>query len=160
MASSRLEKAGSPTGLRRFGFRAPIGLYRAHLGFLLGHRFLMLEHRGRKTDKTRRTVLEVVANRPDALHVAAAWREKADWFQNIEADPSVVVHCGLERFETNAEIMAPEHARQVLSDYASENPRIFTRLARFMLDDPGQTIAENVDRVASTVPVVRLARPD
>jgi hypothetical protein len=33
----------------RWIVRAPVGLYRARLGFLLGPRMLMLEHTGRKS---------------------------------------------------------------------------------------------------------------
>ena len=42
------------TGLKRIMFRAPIFLYRIGLGGLLGKRFLLLNHIGRKT------VMEVV----------------------------------------------------------------------------------------------------
>lgn len=49
-----------PTGLLRRFLKLPNLLYRRHLGWLLGHRFLLLAHRGRKTGLIRRTVLEVV----------------------------------------------------------------------------------------------------
>lgn len=159
MARSRLEAAGSPRGLKRLGYRAPIALYRAGLGFLLGQRFLMLEHRGRKTGETRRTVLEVAANHPDALYVAAAWKSASDWLRNIEANPEVVLHCGRERFHTLARILDQDAAREVLADYAKSHPKTFAGLAAFMLDDPGRTTPENVDRVASAIPVVELPRP-
>ncbi|HTM84573.1 MAG TPA: nitroreductase family deazaflavin-dependent oxidoreductase, partial [Mycobacterium sp.] len=38
--------------------RAPIWLYRARLGALLGSRLLMLEHRGRTSGARRYVVLE------------------------------------------------------------------------------------------------------
>ena len=40
--------------------RAPIWLYRARLGFVMGHRMLLLEHIGRKSGARRYAVLEVV----------------------------------------------------------------------------------------------------
>jgi hypothetical protein len=49
-----------PHGLLRLGFKLPITLYRAHLGWLLGHRFLLLTHRWRTSGKIYQTVLEVV----------------------------------------------------------------------------------------------------
>jgi hypothetical protein len=49
-----------PTGWVRALLRLPILLYRLHLGWLLGHRFLLLTHVGRKSGLQRRTVLEVV----------------------------------------------------------------------------------------------------
>ena len=159
MTKSRLESAGSPRGLKRLGYRAPIVLYRVGLGFLLGQRFLMLEHRGRRTGETRRTVLEVAASRPSALYVAAAWKSSSNWLRNIAADSEVVVYSGRERFHAFARILDEDAARAVLTDYADRHPRTFARLVAFMLDDPGRTTSENVDRVASTIPVVELPRP-
>jgi len=159
MTRSRLEMAGSPTGLRRLLFRAPIALYRLGLGSLLGTRFLMLQHRGWKTGLTRSTVLEVVADRPDAFYVAAAWRGKAHWLKNILIDPKVRVYCGTQHFDTVARCIDSEQARSVLDTYATAHRRTFARLARFMLDDPGDSIEENVGRVASTVPLVELPKP-
>ncbi|MGH8873028.1 MAG: nitroreductase family deazaflavin-dependent oxidoreductase [Acidimicrobiia bacterium] len=119
----------------------------------------MLEHRGRKTGKLRRTVLEVVANPPDALYVAAAWAAESDWLKNIEANPQVMVHCGFERFRTDAQVIEEDVARSVLADYAEQHSGAFRRLACFMLADPALTVAENIDRVASTIPFVKLPRP-
>jgi hypothetical protein len=55
-----------PSGLRRALLRAPIWLYRAGLGGLLGRRVLLLTHIGRSTGRARQVVLEVAAR--DAHH--------------------------------------------------------------------------------------------
>ena len=58
-------------GVRRL-VRAPIFLYRARLGFLLGSRLLMLEHIGRKSGARRYALLEVVDHsRPGTYLVAS-----------------------------------------------------------------------------------------
>ena len=44
-----------PTGLARVFFRAPITLYRLHLGRLLGGRFLLLNHVGRVSHQPRQS---------------------------------------------------------------------------------------------------------
>lgn len=160
MAEPRLERTGSPQGLTRLAFRAPIWLYRAHLGFVMGRRFVMLEHTGRKSGKTRQTVLEVVADRPDAVYVAAAWGTKADWLRNIMSNSHVVVHHGGRTFATESAIVDESEAGDVLSEYGARHPKAFDRLAKFMLDDPGETTAIQVARVAASIPVVRLARPE
>ena len=49
-----------PHGLSRLAFRLPIWLYHSHLGWLLGTRFVLLTHTGRKSGLSRQTVLEVV----------------------------------------------------------------------------------------------------
>jgi monovalent cation:H+ antiporter, CPA1 family len=49
-----------PRGMPRWLARLPLGLYHAGLGGLLGQRFLMLTHTGRKSGQPRQAVLEVV----------------------------------------------------------------------------------------------------
>lgn len=45
----------------RWAARAPTLLYKLQVGWLLGKRFLLLQHRGRRTGRSYATVLEVVA---------------------------------------------------------------------------------------------------
>jgi len=75
----------------RILLRAPVWLYRLHLGSVLGGRFLLLRHRGRRTGMMRETVLEVVGRLADrdAYYVAAAWGERAQWYRNVQADARV-----------------------------------------------------------------------
>ena len=59
-------------GILWYFFRAPVYLYRWRLGWLLGHRLLLLTHIGRRTGLRRQTVLEVVEYRkeiPEAVVV-------------------------------------------------------------------------------------------
>jgi deazaflavin-dependent oxidoreductase (nitroreductase family) len=158
VTSTRLESQGSPRGLTRLLFRAPIALYRVGLGFLLGKRFLMLEHTGRKSGETRRTVLEVVVDEPDASYVAAAWGDKAQWLQNVKADPSVTFHLGSRSYETKAEMVGTEEAHSLMNRYAQAHPKALARLSAFMLENPGDTVREQADRVAESVPMVRLPK--
>ena len=64
-----------PRGLLRALLRLPVHLYHAHLGVLLGHRFLMLIHTGRRTGGRHETVLEVIRYEQGAREavVAAGW---------------------------------------------------------------------------------------
>jgi hypothetical protein len=70
-----------PAGALKLAFRLPIYLYRLHLGWLLGHRFLLLVHRGRKTGLLHQTMLEVVLYDPTIQEsvVVSVWGEDADW---------------------------------------------------------------------------------
>jgi hypothetical protein len=69
-----------PTGAKRLAFRLPIYLYRLNLGWLLGNRFLLLVHRGRKSGLLRETVLEVLLHDPATREsvVLSAGGEKSD----------------------------------------------------------------------------------
>jgi hypothetical protein len=51
-----------PNRVLGYVLRLPSYLYRLRLGGLLGHRFLLLTHRGRKSGLTRRTPLEVLTD--------------------------------------------------------------------------------------------------
>jgi deazaflavin-dependent oxidoreductase (nitroreductase family) len=56
------------------------------MGWMLGGRFLMLTHTGRKSGKRRHVVVEVVdhAKTTDTYYIASGWGEKSDWSQNIQ----------------------------------------------------------------------------
>ena len=159
MAEAKLQSKGSPTGIKRAMFRAPIFFYKAKLGFLLGERFVMLEHIGRNSGERRRVVLEVVANEPDAVYVPSAWGTRAQWYQNIQANPDVVVHLGRHSYETVAEAIDKDEAHRVMAAYGEAHPKTLGRLANYMLEDPGETTEEQVDQVATVVPFVRLPKP-
>jgi deazaflavin-dependent oxidoreductase (nitroreductase family) len=79
------------SGLQRAFFRAPIWFYRAHLGWLLGNRFLYLETTGRSTGLRRRTVLEVVKHETStgSFFVVAGFGATSDWYRNAVALPAL-----------------------------------------------------------------------
>jgi deazaflavin-dependent oxidoreductase (nitroreductase family) len=69
---------------RRFGLR---------LGRLVGHRFLQLNHRGRRSGRIYRTVLEVIgydASNHESI-VLSGWGERADWHRNFRVTPALAV---------------------------------------------------------------------
>lgn len=125
----------------RFMMRAPIGLYRIGLGGLLGRRMLLLEHTGRRTGLTRRTVLEVVS-RDDtgAPIVSSGFGEGSDWFRNVTADPTVAFTSGRTRTPATAERLGSIEALEVFEHYRADHPRaaavIGRRLGVSLIDDP------------------------
>src|SRR5690625_402165 len=107
--------------------RAPIWLYRARLGGLLGGRLLMLEHLGRKTGARRRVVLEVleVREHPAGYVVASGFGERAQWFRNITANPRLRVYAGSRRpTPATARVLSQAEADRVLSGYIERHPQI------------------------------------
>jgi deazaflavin-dependent oxidoreductase (nitroreductase family) len=113
-----------PTGLLRVALRLPIWLYRVHLGRLLGHRFLLLTHRGRKTGRVRQTVLEVVRYDPATREsvVAAAWANRADWYRNIQARPALRVQTAGVRYTPVQRFLSPDETYAALRDYERRHP--------------------------------------
>lgn len=121
-----------PTGLKRAVLRAPIYLYRAHLGALLGRRFVYLAHRGRASGLRREVVLEVVRYdaRTSEITVVAAWGTRSDWYRNITAAPALEIRSGRDRWiqPRQRELDATERAA-AFSDYARRHPRAWRALA-------------------------------
>ena len=117
MAARRL------SGTLRWLFGAPVFLYRWRCGWLLGHRFLLLIHVGRRTGRHRRTVLEIVEYRregPEAV-VLSAFGCNADWLRNIEEMPNPEVVIGSRHFTARFRILGMEEAVSALAGYERRN---------------------------------------
>ena len=147
-----------PTGLLRVLFRAPIWLYRWKLGWLMGGRFLLLTHTGRKTGLPRQTVIEVVGH-DDATgvyYVAAAWRDRSDWYRNIHQHPVVGVQVRVHKFEARAEQISVANSEERLWDYAQKHPLAFRELTTLMLGERLPADKETCRKVADSVPLISL----
>jgi len=130
----KIKDARPPRGLARLAWRAPIWLYRLGLGDLLGKRFLLLTHTGRKSGLPRQNVLEVVRHdeETDAYIVASGFGEKADWYRNIIAQPLVAIQVGKQHMAARAEqLPTPEAVREML-DYNRRHPTALRTLAGIM----------------------------
>ncbi len=104
-------------------FRAPVYLYRWHLGWLFGHRLLLLTHFGRRTGLRRQTVLEVVEYRkagPEVV-VANGFGPNSDWVLNIKAGAGEEVTVGLQHFAASHRFLDEEEAMNVIEAYEHRN---------------------------------------
>ena len=112
-----------PSGALRCLFRLPVCLYRWKCGWLLGHRFLLLIHVGRRTGLRRHTVLEVLEYREEGPEAAvmSAFGLTADWLRNIEATPNPEVIIGSQRFIAVHRILDEEEAVNVITGYEQRN---------------------------------------
>jgi deazaflavin-dependent oxidoreductase (nitroreductase family) len=100
LMAAPVEQPAPPRGLFGWLFKLPAYLYRAHLGFLFGHRFLVLVHEGRRTHRRYETPLEVLhydRSRREAI-VAAGWGQKTSWLHNVKAGLAREVRIANERF--------------------------------------------------------------
>ena len=121
--SSNVMAAKRKKGLLHYVFRGPVYLYRWRLGWLLGHRFLMLTHVGRKSGLRRQTVLEVVEYRPQGpeVVVVSGFGRDADWFRNVQARPTAEIDVGGKHFIAVHRILGTEEAVTVLRSYEKRN---------------------------------------
>ncbi len=140
----------------RFGLRLPIWLYRVRLGWLLGDRFLMLTHTGRKSGLPRQTVIEVVRHdrQTDTYCVVSGWGAKSDWYRNIRKNPSVTIHVGGRRFQSKAEFIPVEQAIEIMETYARDHPMAFSELSGLFLGERMKPGSDAPQRIAEKMPMV------
>jgi len=103
--------------------RAPVWLYRWRLGWVLGKRFLLLTHIGRRTGVRHETVLEVMEYReegPEAV-VMSGFGRGSDWLRNIEARGGEEVEVGGRHFAAGHRLLGEEEAARVLEGYERRN---------------------------------------
>jgi len=130
----KIKEVSPPSGLARLAFRMPILLYRIGLGWVLGHRFLLLTHTGRKSGLPRQTVLEVVRfdRASGNYYIAAGFGQHSDWYQNILANSRVTVRSAGDQIQAEAKPLTPDEAGDELVQYAHEHPATFRELVTFM----------------------------
>lgn len=118
----------------RAALRAPITVYRIGLGRLLGERFLLLHHTGRKTGKPRATVLEVVDHdrAHDTYYVAVGFGRNSDWFKNLQQAPSARIEVGARKLSVRAYPLDVEQGAARMCSYARRHPHAARMLAKLM----------------------------
>lgn len=122
-----------PTALKLI-FKVPTLIYRVGLGRLLGRRFLLLVHRGRKSGLERKSVLEVIRYEadPPAAAVLSGWGERSQWFRNLRAAPPVAVEIGGERWlEPQWEVLEPDQVVEAVEEYRRNHRLLMSSLDRF-----------------------------
>jgi deazaflavin-dependent oxidoreductase (nitroreductase family) len=153
--------AKRPRSALRAALRVPVLLYRWRLGWLLGHRFLLLVHVGRRSGRHYETVLEVVEydRALPAAIVMSGWGRSADWYRNVEAAPSCQVRIGRQEWVATTEVLEDAEALEVFAAYEHRNRwvapimrRVLSALAGWRYD--GST--ESRRRLVGDLPLVRL----
>ena len=134
--------------------RAPIALYKAGLGRILGSRMMLLEHIGRKSGRPRQVVLEVLGHpAPNTYIVASGFGESAQWFRNVMAQPQVRVSTGrLSSTPAVARRLPPSEADRALSDYIARHPRAWASLKGVLV----QSLDGRIDPPGTDLPLVEV----
>jgi len=113
-----------PTGMWRWFLHIPTWLFRTRLGFVFGARMLMIEHRGRKSGKLFRTVLEVAGRGPSGeFIVTSGTGSRADWYRNLLAGGLEAVWIGSRRHAAALRELSPEEAGSVFAEYEHKHPK-------------------------------------
>jgi len=120
-----------PRGILKRMLHLPVHLFHARLGFLLGHRFLLLVHTGRKSGKTFETPLEVVRydRTTGEVIVMAGWGAGTQWLHNVEAGLAREIWVGSTRFVPAVRRLGVDEAATVFEHYETHSglPRSLVR---------------------------------
>jgi deazaflavin-dependent oxidoreductase (nitroreductase family) len=130
----------SGSGPRRPGpllgplLRAPAFLYSIGAGRLLGHRFLLLTHRGRRSGRSYRTVLEVIEWEPAAGEavVMSGFGPRSNWYLNALAGGAQEVRIGRLAFAPETRQIEAGEASALLAAYERRN-RLLAPIVRSVL---------------------------
>lgn len=130
----QVQNAAPPTGIGKFFFRAPIKLYDIGLGWMLGKRFLLLNHIGRKSGLPRRAVVEVVDYdaATDTYFIASGYGKKSQWYKNIIAHPEITIQVGRRKLAVTAVPLSPDDSGEKMVQYAKRNPIAAKNITRFV----------------------------
>lgn len=126
-----------PTGVFKALLRLPAWFYRAGLGGVMGHRFLLITHLGRTSGREYQTVVEVVRPPVDGgtrreWIVCSGTGPQADWYRNLRARPALGVQVANRRWTPVQRFLDADEAAEVFQGYESDHPRTAGRLLQSM----------------------------
>ncbi len=134
-----------PSRLLKLGFKFPMWLYRAHLGFVFGGRIIAIVHHGRKSGKRYVSGLEILTRHEGELLVFSAWGTQADWYRNIEAGGVDELWDRRERYaDVPFRKIDADEAFDVLARYEQEHARTAKQTLTRML--PGYDFSDESRR--------------
>ena len=109
-------------------FKLPLLLYRLRLGWIFGHRFVMLTHVGRHSGKTRRTILAVLHfdSQTKEIMAISAW-SASEWYKNILASPALQIETGFTHYTPAQRYLTTEEIARLFEEYRRARP-IFSRI--------------------------------
>ncbi len=143
----KLKEAQPPRGVMRLLFRLPIWLYRGHLGWIVGQRFLLLTHIGRKSGQKRQSVLEVFGYEQSSniYYVFVGFGQRSDWLRNVEKTPQVTLKVGRRCLSAVASRASAEVAEERILIYARRYPiarKVLPRMIGYQLDGSEEDFRE------------------
>ena len=149
------EYGAAPGPVKKWLVHSPAYLYKWRLGRVFGERFLMIEHRGRKSGTPYTTVLEVAGRTDAGEYVSTAGRgPRSDWYRNLQANGVDAVWIGSKRHEAELRFLDAQESAQIFEIYEAKYPKTAAKLMAVMdvshdgSDSSRQAMAEKVPMVA------------
>ncbi len=101
----------------RVATRAVRWLHARKLGWVLGHRILVLHHTGRRSGRRYATPLEVIGRTPAGGYIVISGFGAGDWLRNLAAGGPATVAVGTTGGPVTARLLALDDAVDVLAAY-------------------------------------------
>jgi deazaflavin-dependent oxidoreductase (nitroreductase family) len=119
----------------------------------------MIEHRGRRSGRHYRTVVEVAGRRSGEWIVASGAGLRSDWYRNLRHGGLLAVWVGSRKRWASLRFLDVREAAGVMADYEHEHPRTAARLYRIMGVSYDGTVQGRIEMMEK-VPMVafRIAR--
>jgi len=135
--------------------RMPLLAYHHGMGWLLGHAFLLLTHRGRKTGEPHETVAMVLRYQPEVSEavISSVWGPDTDWMRNIRANPASRVQIGKEVFTPQQRFLSEPESVEVVAECLDKHPWRF-RVVAFVLGWGNLRVESVAQDVVHTRPFV------
>ncbi len=123
-----------PRGFSRLFFRTPILLYKIGLSSLMGQRFLLLNHVGRKSGIPRQAALEVVAHdaQSGSYFVNVGFGPRSDWYLNLIQQPETSIQVGGKNINVTASQCSAEEGGRLLREFAEKHPTQVKSFSSFL----------------------------
>ena len=126
--------------------KMPLILYRLGLGWMLGKRFMLLTHVGRRSGKVYRTVLAVLKYDETTHEILAVspW-SASNWYRNIQATPALEVQTGSTRYAPVQRNLTPEEIASLFIEYRHQRPvfsQIIARIPGLKIDSSYEEFLE------------------
>jgi deazaflavin-dependent oxidoreductase (nitroreductase family) len=108
--------------------KMPLILYRLGLGQMLGKRFMLVTHVGRRSGKVYRTVLAALRfdDKTREIFAVSAW-SGSNWYRNIQVTPALEVETNGVHYAPVQHSLSPEEIAALFIEFRKEHP-IFSRM--------------------------------
>jgi deazaflavin-dependent oxidoreductase (nitroreductase family) len=142
--------------MSRWLLRLPLVLYRLGLGEVMNRAHLMLlGTRGRKSGLPRYTPIEYRTH-GSKIYVVSAWGERPQWFQNLQANPDVLIQQGGRVFGATAQrVTNSGEALRVLHLFRRRAPFVYDPLIA-RLSDRESVDERTLPDVTEEITIVRI----
>ncbi len=108
-----------PGAFLQFLYRLPVYFYKWGLGGLFGKRFVLFQHKGRKSGKQYQTVVEVVEIEKETgnVIVVAGYGERTQWYQNLKQMQTTTIQLGKHLHQVSIELISPLAGADIMARY-------------------------------------------